>query len=319
MKLVLAPLLTITDFLFRRAYGRYFPELESAIAPFLSLTEGSKLTRRTFSDIDHRGEEPFALVPQLLNHSASNFCEVSRYLYYNFGYEEVNLNLGCPARPILNKGRGSALLSNPYKLDGIFDKIFSGMNHNVEVSVKIRAGRDDFSEFEDIVRVLNKYPFKNVTLHPRIAVQGYSGKVNLEIIDYALKNLRHEIIYSGDIKTVNDYMLLTERFPKIKNIMLGRGLLINPLLPSLIKGVKRKDEDVYKWYECFYQDLINYSDNEYHILGRLKCIWHYLAENYDNPETILTELLPIQSKEKFWELSSIRVEELCTKNVFSSK
>lgn len=309
MKLVMAPLLAITDNKFRNIYQKYFPYFDYAIAPFISLPDGNKLTKRAFIDL-HPVDQKMKIVPQLLNHNQDSFIKASEFLYL-WDYHEINLNLACPAKIIMNKGRGSGLLNYPDQIDRILDNICSSLGKQ-ELSVKIRAGRYHHSEFNNLIKVLNRYPLKSVTIHARTAVQMYEDEVNLNVIADAITDLLIPIIYSGDIFSIDDFCRLQKRFPTIKSWMLGRGILMNPFLPWFIRGGKNSiicKHKLLEWYKELFQTFEQYSISDFYVLGRMKNIWKYLATSFENENEILSTLLPLLDKEKFFEQSFTFLKE----------
>ncbi len=303
MKLVMAPLLAITDNKFRNIYQKHFPYFDYAIAPFVSLTDGNKLTKRAFMDL-HPVDQKMKIIPQLLNHNQESFINACEFLYF-WGYQAINLNLACPAKIIMSKGRGSGLLNYPEQIDRILNNICSNLDKQ-ELTVKIRAGRYHHSEFQNLIQVLNRYPLKGVIIHPRTAVQMYEDEVNLDVIADAITDLLTPITYSGDIFTINDFLTLQERFPTIKSWMIGRGMLMNPFLPWFIRGGKESiicKTKLLEWYQDLFQTLDQYSNSDFYVLGRMKNIWKYLANSFDQKNEIISTLLPLLDKEKFFELS----------------
>ena len=67
-----------------------------------------------------------------------------------------NLNLGCPSKTVVTKGRGAGFLDRPDELDKFLDEIFSKCD--MKISIKTRLGMDDPEEFEDLLTIYKKYP-----------------------------------------------------------------------------------------------------------------------------------------------------------------
>ena len=80
------------------------------------------------------------------------------------GYDEVNLNLGCPSGTVVAKGKGSGLLGAPEALDRMLDRIFSGSP--VAVSLKTRLGLEDPEEFARLLEIFGRYPVSLLIVHP---------------------------------------------------------------------------------------------------------------------------------------------------------
>jgi tRNA-dihydrouridine synthase len=309
MKLVMAPLLAITDLKYRNVYNHFFPEFDYAITPFVSLPDGNRLTSKVFRDFIPEKQE-MDVVPQLLNHNAESFISACNYLA-KWNYSEINLNMGCPDRGVMNKGRGASLLDTPDKLDSVLEKLFRGLDREI-VSIKIRGGKTTFKNFQQLIQVINRYPFKNVTLHPRTASQMYEGNVNLDIVEQAVAGLKHELIYSGDIYTFEDYQKLNNRFPEIAGWMLGRGMLGNPFLAQFIRQGNNRNYDLeklYNWYNELYTEFKNFGRHEMYVLGRMKAIWKYMCYSFADSERILKEVLTCLDAEKFLLLTNNILEK----------
>ena len=105
-----------------------------------------------------------------------------------------------------------------------------------KMSVKMRLGYNSSDEIFALIPILNQYPLANITIHPRTGKQQYGGHVDLDTFARAASQLRHKIIYNGDICSQEDYTRIIRRFPDIEDVMIGRGILYNPLLPLKIKG-----------------------------------------------------------------------------------
>src|SRR5690554_1853078 len=264
MELVMAPMLAITDDKYRNVYHKHFPFFDYSITPFVSLSDGNKITKRAFTE--HQPlEQKMKIVPQLLNHNQESFLKGSEFLLH-WGYQEINLNLACPAKVVMNKGRGAGLLHSPEQVDRILASICPYLSEQ-QLSVKLRSGRYSHSEFKNLIPVLNRYPLKKVIIHPRTATQMYNEQVNLEVIEEAVTGLLAPITYSGDIFSVEDFVYLQQRFPTIKSWMLGRGVLTNPFLPWLILGGKREmscKTTLLLWYKELFITLDNYSTSDFY-------------------------------------------------------
>ena len=86
----------------------------------------------------------------------------------SYGYREVNLNLGCPSATVTAKNKGAGFLSVPNELDRFLEQVFSGLETEaVQVSVKTRTGMESHDEFEELLKIYNRYPLKELIIHPR--------------------------------------------------------------------------------------------------------------------------------------------------------
>ena len=239
--LILAPMQGLTELLFRKVYSRCYPNaFDLSISPFLSLTHGNlKDAAKKIVDVlpeQNKGSMP--VIPQLLGHETDGFIDLSNRLF-DIGYGEVNWNMGCPMRRVAGKHRGSGILPYPDEVREILDTVVPALKPSL--SVKIRLGYRSSDEIDKIIPILNDYPLKSVTVHPRIGKQMYSGTPDLDRFEEILPQIKHPVIYNGDVNSVYDYKKIRSRFPMVKDVMIGRGALYNPLLPTLIKQECKED------------------------------------------------------------------------------
>lgn len=226
----------LTELMFRKAYHQCFPgAIDIAISPFLSLTHGNLADAwKKIDDVipeDNVGSIP--VIPQILGKEPTEFIELANRLY-EVGYTEVNWNIGCPMRKVAAKHRGSGILPYPHEVESILDQIMPHLKPRL--SVKMRLGYQKTDEIYALIPILNHYPLANVTIHPRTGKQQYGGQVLMEHFEQAYPLFNCPVIYNGDICTTGQYRHILELFPDIKDVMIGRGILYDPLLPLKIKG-----------------------------------------------------------------------------------
>ncbi len=236
-KLILAPMQGLTSLFFRKAFQESFPDsMDYAVSPFISLTAGEiEKSRKKFKDVEpQQNDGSLTVVPQLLGNDADNMIKYIDRLC-DMGYKEVNLNLACPAKTAVRHGRGAALLRDYRVVDKLLGKVVPVIGSSL--SVKIRIGYDTKQELPALIDVLNSYPLNSVIVHPRLAVQLYGGELDFEAFDLIEKRIRHRLIYNGEITSVEKFNQIKLRFPRVKDFMIGRGLLANPFLAAKIKNV----------------------------------------------------------------------------------
>ncbi|HCR83146.1 MAG TPA: diguanylate cyclase, partial [Lachnospiraceae bacterium] len=93
-----------------------------------------------------------------------------------YGYGEVNLNLGCPSKTVVAKGRGSGFLAFPDKLDAFLEEIFE--HTDMKISIKTRIGKESPEEFERLLGIYNQYPLEELIIHPRVQMDFYKNTPN---------------------------------------------------------------------------------------------------------------------------------------------
>jgi len=201
----------------------------------------------------------------------------------------VNLNVGCPSKTVVTKGRGSGFLRDPRALDEFFANVFKMMsNSDMKVSVKTRIGLDSPLEFEDILNVYNRYPISELIIHPRLQLDYYKNTPNWEVFQEAVDRSCHTLCYNGDIFYENDYARFRERFPQVECVMLGRGIIAFPDLVDRIKGTGNEQEK-YKKLKHFHDELVaaywDYMPDDKNVLFKMKEFWSYCQHNFpDDPK-----------------------------------
>lgn len=243
MKAYFAPMEGITGYVFRRAHHAVYGGVDRYFGPFLAPGASHVLSPRERQDVlpEHNAGIPF--VPQVLTSRSEDFLWAVRELLER-GYEEVNLNLGCPSGTVTAKKKGSGLLMYPEELDALLDRIFSDpmvTGGEILVSVKTRIGKNSPEEWPRLMEIYNQYPIYQLTIHPRIQKDFYKNHPDLEVFSSALEASKNPVVYNGDIFTAADYRQFRERFPSVERIMLGRGLIMDPELGERLLNTEAEE------------------------------------------------------------------------------
>ena len=199
MKIYFAPMEGITSYIFRNAFNEIYGHIDKFFAPFISPSEKCPMTPRERKDITPENNKGVNLVPQILTCRSDCFIEAAKELQA-MGYKEVNLNLGCPSGTVTAKGRGAGFLLFPEKLNDFFDQVFDALGDDAKlISIKTRIGYSDASEMEKLSEIYNKYPFKQLIIHPRVREDFYNGIPNLDAFEKAMDTATAPVIYNGNI------------------------------------------------------------------------------------------------------------------------
>lgn len=262
-KIYMAPMEGVTGFIYRNTFARFFGGIDKYYTPFISPGEHRNFKSRELKDVLPDNNAGLNVAVQMLTNNAEHFIVTARKMM-DFGYREVNLNLGCPSGTVVAKGKGAGFLSFPEKLDAFLDEIYSGLaDTGLDISVKTRIGRYEQDEFYELLDIYNKYPISELIIHPRVQKDMYKNTPRMEIFDYAVEHSKNPLVYNGDICTVEDYerfaghyLKNAENVPdepksdkernnkesdkesaKITAVMLGRGLISNPgLAVQIVSG-----------------------------------------------------------------------------------
>ena len=225
MRYYFAPMEGITDSIYRRLHHKYFGGVDRYYMPFLSPTIHRQLTHKEDRELPFSDTENFVAVPQILTKVADDFLWAAQ-VCADRGYTEVNLNVGCPSGTVASKGKGSGMLRDVNALDAFLEEILS--KSPLPVSVKTRLGLENKEDFTSILEVYNRYPIKELTIHPRTRKQFYDGDLHIDMFRYALENSTNPLCFNGDLRTNGDILKLSEEFPQIEAVMIGRGLIADP-------------------------------------------------------------------------------------------
>jgi len=274
MKFYLAPMEGITGFVYRNSYEQFFHNIDKYFTPFIVPTSSKSFKTKELRDILPENNKGIYIVPQILTNDSEGFINTAEKLQY-LGYNEINLNLGCPSGTVVSKGRGSGFLAKRDELDKFLDEIYK--KDDIEISVKTRIGRDEPEEFYEVIKIYNKYPIKELIIHPRTRRDFYGNTPNLEVFKDALSLSTNPVCYNGDIFTLENYKNFKSEFSEVNEIMLGRGILANPGLIDEIIDNKLLDKKILK---DFHDDILfNYREvfkDDNIALYRMKELWGYM-------------------------------------------
>lgn len=300
MKFYLAPLEGITGYIYRNAYRDCFGQADKYFIPFIQPKQKGNFSAREKKDILPEHNRDMNAIPQILTNHAEDFLETEEKLW-DYGYREVNLNLGCPSRTVVSKGRGSGFLADPWKLDRFFEEIFK--NTKMELSVKTRIGISSPEEFEEILEVYNRYSLKELIIHPRVQKDFYKNTPNWEIFEEAVGKSKAPLCYNGDLFSREDYLRFQAKFPGIESVMLGRGILRNPgLILQIKENAVITREQIRNFHDRIYSDYQKALCGDKTVLFKMKELWLYLIGSFTNGEKYGKK---IRKTEKLWQYEQI--------------
>ncbi len=280
MNFYFAPMEGLTGYIYRNAHNTFFNNIDKYFSPFIIANQSESFKTRELNDILPENNQGIALVPQLLTNNAKDFIHTSKKLKL-LGYNEINLNLGCPSGTVVSKNKGSGFLSKQVELDLFLDEIFS--QSITKISVKTRIGKDQPDEFYELIKIFNKYPIEELIIHPRIQKDFYKNKPNLDIFTEALILSKNPVCYNGDLFTVKDYKKFSTDFPSVETLMLGRGLIANPGLINDITNNIKLDKNLLKdFHDKIYEDYKKILFGDRNVLFRMKEIWFYMITMFSD-------------------------------------
>ncbi len=272
----LAPLEGITTFVFRNTLQEMFGGMDKYFTPFIAPTSSHNFKSRAKRDVLPDNNKGIPVVPQILTNHADDFLYTAGRLL-EYGYREINLNLGCPSGTVVAKGRGSGFLAFPQELDRFLDQIFA--KTGAPLSIKTRLGKEDPEEFPEIIKIYNKYPVHELTIHPRVQRDAYRNSPDWDMFERALELSTNPVCYNGDINTCGDYERFRERFPTVDRIMIGRGLIADPgLVRQICTGKPLMPDERLAFVEKLCDRYEQIMPGE-PALFKMKEIWSYMCSS----------------------------------------
>lgn len=284
MRYYFAPMEGITDSIYRRLHHKYFGGVDRYYMPFLSPTIHRQLTHKEDRELPFADTEDFTAVPQILTKVADDFLWAAQ-VCADRGYEEVNLNVGCPSGTVVFKGKGSGMLRDAAALDAFLAEVFS--KSPLPISVKTRLGLENKDEFSAILAIYNRYPIQELTIHPRTRKQFYNGELHMDIFAYAMENSANPLCFNGELRTNSQISEFSCRFPTIEAVMIGRGLIADPgmLTPG---GTTR--ESLKAFTDELTETYISAFGGARNAMFRMKENWSFLRHRFDGSERLWKQL-----------------------------
>ena len=210
-------------------------------------------------------EKPLAL--QVGGSDKKELAQVAK-IAEDYGYDEVNINLGCPSKKVQKNSFGACLMKEPDLVAECINEMQSSCN--IPVTAKTRIGFDDVEEFDYLNKFVNKIKnagCKTIILHARKAVlKGLTPKQNLNIpklnyqMVYEIKksNPELEILINGgitNIKQINTHLNYCD------GVMIGRAIYQNPYFLKEIENNIFKNYDILT-REQIVKEILKYLENE---------------------------------------------------------
>ena len=177
-----------------------------------------------------------------------------------------------------------------------------------------------FSYHVTIFEIFQKFPIKELTIHPRVQKDFYKNTPHLDVFREAVEYSKHSLCYNGDICTLEDFIRIKEMFPTVEKIMIGRGLLTNPVLVQQLQAYEQCMEQGEEWkgytidfqrlkqyHNTLFEKYIEQMSGDTNVLFKMKELWCYLGESFPGKE---------KSLKKIRKTNSLREYEIEVNNIF---
>lgn len=303
-KTYLAPFQGVTTYTYREVYTKYFRGIDKLFTPFFTGIHKSKSLEKRAIELNFTHQNTVEVVPQVLSKDAEEilrFAEVCQ----NKGFKEINWNLGCPYPRVANKKRGSGILPYPEMVNEILEKVMPHID--IDFSIKCRLGYFSEDEILDIIDVFNSYKIFELIIHARIGKQLYTGDVRLEAFKKALSKSKMEVVYNGDVFSKMDFEKFDNDFKIINTWMIGRGMLRDPFLPAIIKGLavpdlKEQPLIINKFVTDLYLAYRKKMNDRLQAINVMKELWGFMSLSFDEPQKIFNNIKKTKSFDEYEEV-----------------
>ena len=262
-KVCVAPMMDCTDrherFFLRLISKNVLLYTEMIVSEAISRGDKKKLLAFNLN------EKPLAL--QVGGSSAKLLAEAAK-TGEDFGYDEINLNLGCPSRKVQKNKFGACLIKEPNLVADCLTEMRASCS--IPVTVKTRIGYDDVEDYESLknfIKILKKTGVKTFIIHARKAMLGkFTPKQNLNIpplkydIVYRLKKEfpDEEIIINGGINSIYQ---IKNHLEKVDGVMIGRSVYHSPYFLAEIEREIFNNDNISSRKEII-DNLIPYVKSE---------------------------------------------------------
>ena len=276
-----APLQGYTDAIYRNAHARIFGGVDMYYTPFVRIERG-EFRSRDLRDI-HPDKNEAPLIPQLMAGSADELRRIAA-LFVEKGYTHADINMGCPFPLLARKRKGSGILAHPDLVQEMLQSIQD--IPELKFSVKLRLGWEQADEALALLPLLQQLPIEQIAVHARLGIQQYKGSVDMDAFERFYDACELPLFYNGDLNSAAEIQAIYTRFPKLKGVMLGRGLLGHPeMAAEASTGVLLTSDEKRTRLKEFHNELFNsYSEllqGDSQLLTKLKTIWEYLLPDAD--------------------------------------
>ncbi|MBQ1902695.1 MAG: tRNA-dihydrouridine synthase family protein [Lachnospiraceae bacterium] len=306
MKIYLAPMEGITGYVYRNAlHNLCNGKIDKYYTPFIAPRPKKGMHDRERRDLLPENNQDVSLVPQILTNSAPDFTNLATEIHELYGYQEINLNLGCPSKTVVSRGKGSGFLSNPKELDHFLMQIFDQRDkkgQQYDISLKTRLGVSDPDEIWNLLSIYEKYPVSELTVHVRVQSDYYKKPARMSYMSEIKNRYPGELAYNGDIFTVENYAKCTD--VQEMPLMLGRGVIRNPFLPLMLKGVDVENQEAKERLKVFHKAIYEGYQADMDIVPvifHMKELWAYIGDVFVEADKARKHLRKAKNRSEYEE------------------
>ena len=191
----------------------------------------------------------------------------------------IDINMGCPAKSIADRGAGVGMMPTPLKIARTFRKLSAALK--VPLTGKIRLGLDRNKNYKLIARIVEENGGSLIAIHGRTKEQRYSGEADWEAIAEVKSLVRIPVIGSGDVRTVADIQRM-KQYTRCDAVMIGRAAIANPWIFAGLNREEVQPEQVQKTVrEHLAKSMQFYGEEDGQRLFRKYAVQYLLLRTLD--------------------------------------
>ena len=168
--------------------------------------------------------------------------------------------------------------------------------------------------------IYNRYPLKNLIVHPRVQADYYKNHPHMEAFELAVRESRNPVLYNGDLFRRAEIEAFGQKYPGISAVMLGRGLLTNPALAETKASCIAEEKAgsvpqlTVERIRAFHADVLEgyrkAIPGDKNVLFKMKELWTYLGEAFEDSAKPMKKIRKAQRMEEYQaEVESLLMEK----------